>query len=418
MIYCPTHLELRATRFITDWERIPSRRWLLVHGCGVGHTRAMDAAFSTRAPSLRWPGALVRRGVTPAVAGIWALHEAVVGLAVDVPLPHGPGSRVDGLAWFRWDVPFYQAIARIGYGRLPSFYSAYFPGVPAYLWLTHWPIVALVVVQGVFLALLIQVGRLAAAWGLAERRVWLALALVALTPAAVFYGTAYPEAWEALGLCSALLAMKAGRPWRAAAWSLLAGVMDPLGMLVGVGAAAWSALAAMRRDWAGLREGLIWALGSVTALAAVSETLAANGRPPLAFIGAQRAWGAHWVVPGVQIWQALTVPLGPESTTRIEALAILPVFLVGAVALARVRPSTPWRTSAAAIGIALFGVALAFYTNREPLSSTARFLSLDVPAVIALAGVLPRRLASSTTIWSGLWALAGAILFTHGWFWG
>lgn len=234
----------------------------------------------------------------------------------------------------------------------------------------------------------------------------------------MFYSTAYPEAWEALGICGALLAMKNDRPIRAAAWSLLAAIMDPLGILVGAGAGVWAVWGLARRDWSEFRSGIAWGLGSVAGLAAVSGALWASGRPAFAFIGAQQAWGAHWVAPGLQIWQALTMPFGPESTTRIEALALLPWLLVGVVAMVRVAPSSRWRSASCAIGLVLVGVSLAFYTNRAPLSSAARFLSLDVPAAVALAGVLPRRLMSGVTAWSGLWAVIGALLFTHGWFWG
>jgi hypothetical protein len=378
----------------------------------------MDATFTTRSSVVRWPAALARWGITAPVAGLWGLHAALVGLAATVPFPTGGGVAAGDVAWFRWDVPFYQAVARIGYGHLPPYYAAYFPGVPAYLWLAHWPVVELLGMQIVFLVLLVQVGRLATAWGLARWRVTLAQALMALAPAAVFYSTAYPEAWEALGLCGALLAMKGGRPRHAAAWSALAGVMDPLGLLVGAGAGAWAVWGLARRDWPMCRAGITWGLGSVAGLAAVAGTLLANGRPALGFIGAQRAWGAHWVVPGLQIWQALTQPLGPESTTRLEALAILPLALVGLAVAMRVARRSVWHAAAGLIAVALVGVALAFYTNRAPLSSAARFLSLDVPVVVALAGVLPRRLVPAITAWSGLWALAGAVLFTHGWFWG
>lgn len=365
-----------------------------------------------------WPAALLRSGVTPAVAGLWALHELVVGAAAAVPFPAGANPATWGLPWARFDVGWYAGIARSGYPPAHLQTAAYFPGVPAYLWLTHWPALALLGMQLVFLALLVQVGRLATAWGLAGWRVVLAQALMALAPAAGFYSTAYPEAWEALGLCGALLAIRANRPWAAAAWSALAGVMDPLGLLVGIGAGVWTVWGVATRDKQAARAGFLWGCGSVAGLAAVSGTLLANGDPAFAFIGAQRAWGAHWVWPGVQVWQALTTALGPESTTRLEALALLPGILVGVFVLVRMAPLSRWHCASAAIGLVLILVALAFYTNRAPLSSAARFLSLDVPAVVALAGVLPRRLVSSVTAWSAAWAVTGAVLFSHGWFWG
>ncbi len=390
----------------------------LALGGGIRHTGGMDATAVTRPAPGRWPAALTRWGVTPVVAGLWAGHTSIVALAAAVPVPPGPGPAVGGVPWLRWDVGWYMAIAAHGYAHLPTYYAAYFPGVPAYLWLMHWPLVALLGMQVVFLLLLAHVGRLAAAWGLAGWRVTLAQALVAFSPAAIFYSTAYPEAWEALGLCGALLAMKAGRPARAAAWSALAGIMDPLGMLIGVGAGVWAGWGLIRREWPALRPGVTWGLGSVAALAVVSGTLVANGQRAFGFIGAQRAWGAHWLLPGVQVWQALTRSSGPELDTSVMALAMFPVVLAGLIAMMRAIRRSIWHASALGVSAALVGVALAFFTNREPLASAGRFLSLAIPAAVAVAGILPRRAVIPVVAWYSLWAIAGAILFTHGWFWG
>ena len=377
----------------------------------------MDATVAPRAPALRWPATLARWGVTPAVAGLWAWHELLMGAAAAVPVPSGPSPIVSGLPWFRWDVGWYARIAHASYAHLPAYYAAYFPGVPAYLWVTHSSALAFVGIQIALLGLLVQVGRLAASWGLTGWRVTFAQALVALSPAAIFYSTAYPEVWEALGICGALLAMRASRPGRAAAWSALAGVMDPLGMLVGVGAGAWALWGLLRREWPVFRQGIAWGLGSAAALGAVSATLWANGLRPLGFIGAQRAWGAHWLVPGVQIWQAL-IWRGPELDASLAALAALPLVVAGLVTVVRAGLRSAWHAATAGITIAIVLVSLAFYTNRAPLSSAARFFSLAIPGAVALAGVFPRRYGVAAAAWYSCWAIAGAVLFTHGWFWG
>ncbi len=378
----------------------------------------MDAAFGTRASLARWPAIFWRWGVTPAVAALWACHELLVGAAAVLPSPAGPNHATAGLPWMRGDVGWYLRIAQASYAHLPAYNAAYFPGLPAYLWLTHWPALALLGMQVVFLALLVQVGRLAAAWGLAGWRVIVAQALVALAPAAVFYSTAYPECWEALGLCGALLAMKAGRPWRAAMWAALAGVVDPLGLMVGVGAGLWVGWSFFRRDWAGFRDGIAWGLGSVAALAMVAGVLLANGQQAFGFIGAQRVWGAHWLIPGVQIWQAIFQSQTHYLYTTIASLAIMPVVISGSVASVCALHADRWRASMAWIGVVIIGITMAFYTNYAPLSSAIRFVSLDIPAAIALAGVVSRRSGFIAVAWGVPWCVLGASLFTHGWFWG
>lgn len=360
----------------------------------------------------------LRVGLTPAALGLWLLHEAIIGGAALVTIPAGSSRALDGIPWFRWDVGYYAAIAAHGYGHLPAYDAAYFPGVPAYLWLTHWPWLSLAVVQVALIVLVVQVGRLAEAMGITGWRVAVAQAFVALAPAAVFYSTAYPELWEALAVCGALLAMRQRRPVQAAAWAMLGGVMDPMGLLIGFGALAWLVWSILQRDGMGVREGLVWGMGSAAALALVAGVLWRNGRPALGFIGAQHAWGAHWVWPTTQVWQALTTRLGPESTTRLETLAVLPLLLVGLGGIAWGATRSRWHAALAAIAFVIAGVALAFFTNREPLSSASRFLSLDIPAFVALAGLVSRRWVPTLTIWVGLWAAAGAVLFAHGWFWG
>lgn len=378
----------------------------------VHQTGPMDAAFPTRTRPVQWPAALAGWGVTPVVAGLWALHEIVVVLGAAIPIPAGPPG-VDGVPWFRWDVGWYETILRQGYERPAA--AAFFPGVPAYLWVTHWPWVAFVGMQAVVLALIVMVGRLARAWGRVGGEIAVAQALVALAPAAVFYSTAYPEAWEALGLCGALLAMQGRRPWQAAAWSALAGLVDPMGLLVGASAGVWALHALWRRDARSWRDGIIWGSGSAAALAAVMAVLVANGRSPLGFIGAQSGWAAQWMIPGWPVIQAVAQPVLASS---LAALALIPMLGAGLwVAIREVR-SSPVRAAAVGIGVALFVLPLSFEFDHDPLASAARFLSLDIPAVIGLSGAVSLRVGYALVAFSGLWAIAGAVLFTHGWFWG
>ena len=77
-----------------------------------------------------------------------------------------------------------MCIAQAGYmslSTLSTSAAAYFPAVPASFWPTHWPLASLLGLQRLRLALLGQVGQLAAAWGLAGWRLTIAQNLVALS---------------------------------------------------------------------------------------------------------------------------------------------------------------------------------------------------------------------------------------------
>ena len=409
------------------------RRFLLLTSLGAllefGHPARMGGtqlAVSEEGTSGRWPwiaqgGAgwprvLRRWGVSPAVAALWMIHEVLVALAPWVPMAIGPNPQFFRVPWYHFDVGWYFWIARAGYLVAHAQMAAYFPGVSAYLWLTHSVAAALVGLQLLLLGLVVQVGRLASAWGLSAHRVEMVQALVLFSPALIFYSTAYPEAWVAVGLCGALLAMRSDKPWQAALWSAVAGLADPLGLLVGVGAAAWALGGVLRRAWPDFRAGVAWGLGSVAALSAVMVVLAVNLGRPLEFIGAQQAWNARWLWPGAQVVQALTA--SRILPAALAALGMLPVVLVGAwTVLKRARESL-WHLAVAALAGTFLLVPLAFYSNRAPLSSTALFLSLDVPAAMGMAALASRRLGWASLLWYGGWGAVGAVLFTHGWFWG
>ena len=375
----------------------------------------MQAASAAAPPARTWPGRLAAWGFGPAALSLWAAHELVVGAAAWVTLPPGPATALDGLPWLRWDAALYDQLARVGYAASPPASRAFLPGMPAYLWVTHWPLAALMGMQLAVLVLLMQVGRLAAAWGLRPQQAVLSQALVALTPAAAYYSSTYPETWLAIGLAGMLLAMRQGHPWRAAGWAVLAGAMDPLGLAMGVGAGTWAVLALARRDWPRFWAGITWGMGSVAGLAVVAGTLAVSVGHPLAFIGQQHAWHGRWLIPGVQVVQAL---VGHLSLTGGAALTMLPVSLLGVVGVLAAARRSEWHAAAAAIGVVLLLIPLAFYSNRLPLAMTALFVSVDLPLTVAAAGRLSRRLGVMTVTAYAAWSVTGAVLFAHGWFWG
>ena len=347
--------------------------------------------------------------------GLWLAHELLLAMGAWVTLASGPATALYGLPWFRWDVGLYEQLTHLGYGGSPPSSMAFFPGVPVYLWLTHWPLAALVLMQVAVLALLVQVRALASRWGLAPPAAFLAQALVAFTPATVYYSTAYPETWLAVGLAGMLLAMGSGHPWRAAGWAVLAGTMDPLGLAMGVGAGAWTAVAVVRRDWVRFRAGITWGLGSVLALAIVAGTLWVSIGRPLAFIGEQQAWHTRWLFPGVQIVQALS---GHLSLTAAALLTMLPVVVLGAVGVLSAARRSEWHAAVATIGVVLLLIPLSFYSNGLPLAMTALFVSVDLPITVAAAGLLPRRLGLAAVAAFAAWAMVDGVLFAHGWFWG
>lgn len=374
-------------------------------------------------PRARWPAAGARWGITPAVVAVWVAHLLIVGLAAAVPAAPAPGMPhpLGGLPWLGWDTGWYWRIARLWYeGKDGAISAAFWPGVPAVLAVLRWPLAALIAWQGLFLALLVQVGRLARAYGLVGWRVPAAQAFLALSPAALFLSAVYPECWMALGACGVLLALREGKPGAAAAWTALAVVMDPWGLAVGLPAVVTALRGLAKRDPATFRLGVRAGLGGVLAVAAVLALLAVRTGSPWASLTAQRHWVAGIAMPWAPVATALgrlvtTTPMRPAAW---GALAALPLVVGGTVAVAkRVRVSA-WHATVAFFALGTLIAAPMFTSQGRLLASVDRFWLLNVAAPLGLAGAMSRRGAMVALIWSGAWSVYGAVLFTHGYFWG
>lgn len=375
----------------------------------------------TDPPTSRTHGraALARLGVTRAALALWALHEVVVLGAAAVPFPGSTKTpEAFGLPWFRADAALYARIAATGWGWPAA--PAFFGPPAAYLWLAHSPVVALVGIQFLFGVLLVQVGRAAAAWGLTGWRVTAVQALVALSPATILYATVYPEIGVLLALGGMLIALRAHRPLRTAAWAFVAGVLDPIGLVMGVGAGVWTVWGLATRSWATVRTGILWGVGSVVALALTMAVLVINHRGPLAFITAQRAYGGRWLWPWIQPAFALEtfVRGAPLTLVTLVGLAMLPVFAWGTWRVLRRAGQDQWHASVAAITAALFLLPLSFYAVYRPISGADIFWSVDLIALVAVVEGSSRRAVAGVILWSASWAVVGALAFTHGHYWG
>jgi hypothetical protein len=382
----------------------------------------MDATFATRMPALRWPHVLTRWGVTPAVAAAWGAHLALLLVVAGVPFPmaagsgHHWGSLLSRWGWWQDDVVHYAGIAAHGY--LPGASAAYWPGVPLFIALVHNPWVALAGIQLALLAVMVGCTRVARPWGLTEPQSRRALWLFALNPAAVYYGTAYPELWVVAGMLLAMSGLAARRSLLAAVGATLATLADPLGAVAGAGLlwAAWRGWRTSDRDL--LRAALAGVGAEAVVVAAFAGWLAHVVGSPLAMVRAQAAWHGTWTVPGVQIVQALAgLVTGHLHFNQAGALLALLVLLPGLALLMRRWPASVWRQAAVVAACAVACVGLAFSAEHTPLLSTGGFLSADAPLYLALgAGIAGCRYTLALAV-SVVVAVAGGIAFTHGYMW-
>ncbi len=69
-----------------------------------------------------------------------------------------------------------------------------------------------------------------------------------------YSGSVRSEPWLVVGPCGARLAVHTGKVRQAALWSALVGVVDPLGLVVGLGAGAWALYGAVTRHWPSLEK--------------------------------------------------------------------------------------------------------------------------------------------------------------------
>jgi hypothetical protein len=237
----------------------------------------------------------------------------------------------------------------------------------------------------------------------------------------VLYSTSYPQLGMMAALCGVFLAMKAGRPIRAAGWAFFAGSLDPLGLLFGVSAGVWSAWSLVRRDSAGFRAGILWGLGSVAALGLMSTVLILNHNGPLAFIGAQRysPWNSFWVWPWIQpVFAIVQFAAGgylPPNT--LSAVAVLPLFAWGTWSALRDNTGERWGASAVSLSAVIFLVGVSFYSIGQMLANSTAYWSVDVVALMAVVKRSTHRSTLGIIGWCGAWATVGAVWFTHGHFW-
>jgi hypothetical protein len=192
-----------------------------------------------------------------AVFLIGYLAVAAIGHAPNVgPQPENELAGLPG----RWDAGWYLGIAAGGYRwegperRNPRF--AFFPAYPMTLRLAGralrlpqreppWLWTGVVVSCLLFFVGLIYAYRLAERFAGADRAaptIW----LLACYPYSIFYGQVYTESLFLLTVAGSWYAMERERPWAAAAFGLVAGLVKPPGCLVAL-LLAWPALRQLRQ---------------------------------------------------------------------------------------------------------------------------------------------------------------------------
>jgi len=232
-------------------------------------TDAPSTPESIAAPAPSSPPGLLRRvrswlaqpAVRHALAAMLVTRLAVflIGYLAVATIGHAPNvgpqpdNELAGLPG-RWDAGWYLGIAAGGYRWEPDRHNprvAFFPGYPMALRLAGralrlpqreppWLWTGVAVSCVFFFAGLIYAYRLAERFAGPDRAaptIW----LLACYPYSVFYGQVYTESLFLLTIAGSWYAMERERPWTAALFGLMAGLVKPTGCLVAL-LVAWPAL--------------------------------------------------------------------------------------------------------------------------------------------------------------------------------
>ena len=320
------------------------------------------------------------------------------------PDPTSPASNVAAPTWFRWDAVAYLEIARTGYTS--EFHTGFFPLYPllggALARLTALPAqwALLAIANTCFLAMALVLFDLTRR-ELGERAGLLAVASVSFLPPTVFLSAGYTESLFMLLSVLSLRALRADRPWPAAALAALASASRPLGWALAVPISVQAI-----RDSAGTAVGR-WCRAAVLSVVSVSGLLlymvylAVVFGDALLFVRQQARWHAPVASPLAAYlpWRLVEQVLATNS----REAAVNGVFFVGAVVCvlltARTLPARYTLFSAAALlllywrapYITLQGVHRHVFSLVTLHMSTAALLdrcgAYALPIVACLAGL-------------------------------
>ena len=329
----------------------------------------------------------------------------------------------------RWDAVWYLRVADSGYGD-SSPRAAFFPLYPLLVRATAAPlggsnaallVGAYAVSLAAFLAALFLLHRLTEL-ELGRRLARPALLLLALFPAALYFGAPYSESLFLLLAVGAFYAARTGRWAWAGACAGLASATRSAGLLLAIPLVLlwWSSRPRRARDAA-------WILLAPLGLAAYAAWLGLAEGDALRFLDVQEAWSRELTVPLAGAWDGLVAALdgarqlasGSRTPVYFEAaggdpfriaainLMLFATLVFAVVACVGVVRRLP-RAYGAWVGASLV-LPLSFPVTPQPLMSLPRFVAVLFPIFMWLAVVCDER--RSTDLVAGAFAV-GLGLFT------
>jgi hypothetical protein len=318
----------------------------------------------------------------------------------------------------RWDSVWYLRIADSGYGDSAS-RAAFFPLYPLAVWAVAVPFAgseAALLVAAFLVSLAAFVGALVLLHRLVELELGRRLAhptllLLAVFPAAVYFGAPYSESLFLLLAVGAFYAARTGRWTWAGACAGLASATRSAGLLLLIPLAViwWDSRPRRPRDAA-------WLLLAPAGIAAYAAWLGLVEGDALRFLDVQEAWSRELTVPLAGAWDGFVAAvdgvrqLASGSRTpvyfeeaagdpfRIGAINVMLfatlVFAVWAcVGVARRLP----RAYGAWVGASLV-LPLTFPVTPQPLMSLPRFVSVLFPIFMWLAVVCDERRSTDLVV--------------------
>ena len=329
----------------------------------------------------------------------------------------------------RWDSVWYLRVADSGYGR-PAYRAAFFPLYPLLVRAVATPlggsnaallVAAYAVSLAAFLAALALLHRLAER-ELGRRLARPTLLLLALFPAALFFGAPYAESLFLLLAVGAFYAARSGRwAWAGACAGLASGTRSAgLLLLVPLALVWWES---RPRRW----RHAAWLLLAPAGIAAYAAWLGIAEGDALRFLDVQAAWSRELTLPLLGAWDGFLAALdgarqlasGSRTPVYFEAaagdpfrIAAINLMLFATLVFAVVACAGVFRRLPRAYGAwvaASLLLPLSFPVTPQPLMSLPRFVAVLFPIFMWLAVVCEER--RSTELVAGAFAV-GLGLFT------
>jgi hypothetical protein len=314
----------------------------------------------------------------------------------------------------RWDSVWYLRVADSGYGDSPP-RAAFFPlypllvrGVGMLFGGSHAALLvaAYLVSLAAFLAALVLLHRLTEL-ELGRRLARPALLLLAVFPAAVYFGAPYSESLFLLLAVGAFYAARTGRwAWAGACAGLASGTRSAgLLLLLPLALVWWSSRPRRRGDAA-------WLLLAPVGIAAYAAWLGLVEGDALRFLDVQDAWSRELAVPLAGAWDGLTAAVdgvrqlasGSRSPVYFDVaagdpfrIAAINVMLFATLVFAVVACVGVFRRLPRPYGVwvaASLVLPLSFPVTPQPLMSLPRFVSVLFPIFMWLALVCEERRAT------------------------